>query len=87
MHLRILPDHQQLFFNKDVFERREWLKRCFMHLRILPDHQNLFFNKEVFEHLEWSKRCFDAFTHTSRQTEKCSGKRYFLLSGVVKNVF
>jgi hypothetical protein len=29
MHLRILPDHQKLFFKKDVFECLEWLKRCF----------------------------------------------------------
>jgi hypothetical protein len=58
-----------------------------MHLRILPDHQNLFFKKDVFERLEWLKTCFDAFSHTSRSPEKCSEKRYFLPSGVVKNVF
>jgi hypothetical protein len=29
MHLRILPDQQNLFFKKDVFERLEWLKMCF----------------------------------------------------------
>jgi hypothetical protein len=29
MHLRILPDHQKLFFQKDIFYRRKWLKPCF----------------------------------------------------------
>jgi len=27
--LRILPDHQKLFFKKDIFDRLEWLKTCF----------------------------------------------------------
>jgi hypothetical protein len=29
MHLRILPDHQKLFFKKYIFYRLEWLKTCF----------------------------------------------------------
>jgi hypothetical protein len=29
IHLPILPDHQKLFFKKDIFERLEWLKTCF----------------------------------------------------------
>jgi hypothetical protein len=29
MHLRILPDHQKLFFKKDIFYCLEWLKTCF----------------------------------------------------------
>jgi hypothetical protein len=29
MHLRILPDHQNLFFKKDIFYHQEWLKACF----------------------------------------------------------
>jgi hypothetical protein len=53
MHLRILPDQQNLFFKKDVFERLEWLKTCLMHLRIFPDRQKLFFKKDIFERLEW----------------------------------
>ena len=87
MHLRILPDHQKLFLKKDIIESLEWLKRVFMHLRILPVHQKLFFKKDIFYHLEWLKACFDAFPHTSRPTETCFQKRYFLLSGAVTNVF
>jgi hypothetical protein len=33
------------------------------------------------------KTCFDAFAHTSRLPETFFQKRYFLQSGVVKNVF
>jgi hypothetical protein len=54
-----------------------------MHLRILPDHQKFFFRKNIFDRLEW----FDAFSHTSRSPETFFQKRYFLPSGVVKNVF
>jgi hypothetical protein len=61
-----------------------------MLLRILPDHQKhkkLFFKKDIFERLEWLKTCFDAFAHTSRPPETFFQKRYFLPSGVVKDVF
>jgi hypothetical protein len=55
MHLRIIPDHQKLFFKKDIFAYFQttrimslkkiffniWsgLKRVLMHLRILSDHK------------------------------------------------
>jgi hypothetical protein len=29
MHFRILPDHQKLFFKKDIFDRLDWVKTCF----------------------------------------------------------
>jgi hypothetical protein len=58
-----------------------------MHLRILPDHQNHVLKKDIFKHLEWLKTCFDAFAHTSRAPETFFQKRYFLPSGVVKDVF
>jgi hypothetical protein len=58
-----------------------------MHLRIFPDRQKLFFKKDIFERPEWLKTCFDAFAHTSSPPETFFQKRYFLLSGVVKNVF
>jgi hypothetical protein len=58
-----------------------------MHLRILPYHQKLFFKKDIFDRLEWLKTCFDAFSQTSIPPEAFFHKRYFLLSGVVKNVF
>jgi hypothetical protein len=56
-------------------------------LRILREHQKLFLKKYIFYRLEWLKTCFDAFAHTSRPLETFFQKRYFLLSGVVKNVF
>jgi hypothetical protein len=146
MHLRILPDHQKLFFKKDIFDLLEWLKTCFdafshnsrspesffqkryflppgmvksvfwcistyfqtnrnfsskeifftvwsgykrvlMHFRILLYHQKPFFRKYIFYCLEWLKTFFNAFAHTSRPPETFFQKRYFLLSGVVKNVF
>jgi hypothetical protein len=51
MHLRILPDHQKLFFKKDIFYRLEWLKTCF----------------DAFVHAyRPPKTCFYAFAHASR---------------------
>ncbi len=58
-----------------------------MHLRILPDHQKLFFKQDIFDGLECLKTCFDAFAHTPRPPETFFQKRYFLPSGVVKDVF
>jgi hypothetical protein len=84
MHLRILPDHQKLFFKKDIFYRLECVKkRVCMHLRTFPDHQKHFFKNDFFDLQEWLKTCFDAFVHTSRPTETFFQKRYFLPSEVV----
>jgi hypothetical protein len=58
-----------------------------MHLRKFPDHQKHFLKKDFFDRQEWLKTCFDAFAHTSRPPETFFQKRYFLPSGVVKNVF
>jgi hypothetical protein len=58
-----------------------------MHLLKFPDQQNHFFKKDFFDRLEWLKTCFDAFAHASRPPETFFQKRYFLQSGVVKNVF
>jgi hypothetical protein len=52
MHLRILPDHQKLFFKKDIFERLAWLKTCFDAISHLEDHQKRFFNKDIFDSLK-----------------------------------
>ena len=75
------------FFKKDIFYWLEWLKRVLMHLCILPDHQKLFFKKYILYRLEWLKTCFVPFSHTSRPPETFFQKRYFLPSGVVKDVF
>jgi hypothetical protein len=117
MHLRILPDHQKLFFQKrcfwtsvvvknvfdafcayfqtarNFFSKKIFLnvssgkKRVLMHFQILPEHKKLFFKKDIFYWLEWLKTCSDAFAHTPRPRETFFQKIYFLLSGVVKNVF
>ena len=87
MHLRKFPDHQKHFFKTDFFDRQECLKTCFdafSHTFIPPE---TFFKKDIFYRLEWLKMCFDTFAHTSRPPESCPLKRYFLTSGVIKNVF
>jgi hypothetical protein len=87
MHFRILPDHQKLFFKKDIFERLEWLKMCFdafPHTSRPPKSivlKRCFWTSVVF------KNVFDAFAHISRPPETFFQKRYFWTSRVVKNVF
>jgi hypothetical protein len=60
MHLRILPDLQKLFFKKDIFERQEWLKTCFVdafaHTSRLPETfflQKRYFRKKILLNV-WS---------------------------------
>jgi hypothetical protein len=78
----------ETFFSKEIF-LTVWscLKRVLMHFRILQDHQKLFFKKYILYRLEWLKTCFVPFSHTSRPPETFFQKRYFLPSGVVKDVF
>jgi hypothetical protein len=64
MHLRILPDHQKLFFNKDIFERLKWLKTCFDVFAHTSRPPESFFQKDIFYSLEWLKTCFDALAHS-----------------------
>ncbi len=64
MHLHILPDHQKLFFNKDIFDRLEWLKTCFDYFQTT---RNFFSKKIFFDRLEWLKTYFDAFILPDRQ--------------------
>jgi hypothetical protein len=77
MLLRILPDHQKLFFKKDIFYRLEWLKTCFDAFAHTSRPPETFFKKDIFDRLEWLKTCFDAFAHTSRAPETFFQKRYF----------
>jgi hypothetical protein len=58
-----------------------------MHLRILPAHQKLFFKKDIFESLEWLKRVLMHLRILPDHQKLFFQKRYFLLIGVVKNVF
>ena len=69
------------FFSKEIFFT-VWsgYKRVLMHLHILPDHQKLL-PYEVVKNVFW---CICAYFHTTRNFFQ---KRYFLPSGVVKNVF
>ena len=58
-----------------------------MHLRTFPDYQKHFFENDFFDPQECLKSCFDACAHASRPPVTFFQKRYFLPSGVVKNVF
>jgi hypothetical protein len=87
MHLRILPDHQKLFFKIDIFDCLEWLKKFFDAFAHTSRQPETFFKKDIFYRLERLKTCFDAFAHTSKPSETFFQKRYSLPSGVVKNVF
>jgi hypothetical protein len=85
MHLRILPDHQKLFFKRDIFERLEWLKTCFYAFAHTFRSPETFFQKRCFllsgvvknVFLEWFKMFFYAFTHTSRPPETFFRKDIF----------
>jgi|LakMenE01Jun11ns_1017448.scaffolds.fasta_scaffold8518918_2 hypothetical protein len=77
MHLRILPDHQKLFFKKDIFERLEWLKTCFDAFAHTSRPPETIFKKDIFYRLECLKTCFDAFAHSPRPPETFFQKRYF----------
>ena len=87
MHLRILPDHQKLFFKKDIFERLEWLKTCFDAFPHTSRPPKSIVLKRCFWTSVVVKNVFDAFAHISRPPETFFQKRYFWKSGVVKNVF
>jgi hypothetical protein len=65
----------------------KWLKTCFYAFAHTSRPPETFFKRDVFYRLEWLKTCFDAFAHTSSPPETFFQKRYFLPSGVVKNVF
>jgi hypothetical protein len=70
----MLPDHQKLFFKKDIFERLE--------------SGNFFSKNNTFYCMKWLKTCFEAFAHTSRTPESFFQKRFFLtVRSGVKNVF
>jgi hypothetical protein len=78
MHLRILPDHQKLFFKKDNFDRLDWLKACFDALAHTSRPPEFFFKKDIFYHVEWLKMCFDAFSHTSIPPENFFSEKIFV---------
>ena len=87
MHLRILPDHQKLFFKKDIFDRLEWLKTCFDAFSHTSRSPETFFLKRYFLLSEVVPKVFLCICAYFPITRNFFQKRYFLLSGVVKNVF
>jgi hypothetical protein len=88
MHLRILPDHQKLFFQKRYFLLIGVVKNVFWWICAYSQTtRKCFVKKEIFYCLEWLKTCFDAFAHTSRPPKFIFLKRCFWTSVVVKNVF
>ena len=87
MHFRILPDHQNQVLKKDMFLTSGVVKNVFWCICAYFQTTRNFKKKDIYDSLKWLKTCFDAFSHTSRPPETFVQKRYFLPSGVVKNVF
>ena len=75
------PSHQNQVLYK------QWLKTCFDAFAHTSRPPETLKKKDIYDSLKWLKTCFDAFSHTSRPPETFVQKRYFLPSGVVKNVF
>jgi hypothetical protein len=70
------------FFQKRYFWPSGVVKNVFWCIfRILPDNQKLFFKKDLFYRLKWLKPLRILPDHQKLK------KKYFLPSGVVKNVF
>ncbi len=69
MHLRILPDHQKLFFKKDIFYRLERLNTCFdafAHTSRPPEtlfQKSYFWTSWVVKNVFW---CICAYFQTIR---------------------
>jgi hypothetical protein len=69
MLLRILPDHQKLFFKKDIFYRLQWLKTCFDAFAHTSRSPETFFQKRYFwpsgvvKNVFW---CIFAYFQTTR---------------------
>ena len=75
-----LQTTRNFFVKKDFFYHLVWLKACFdafAHTSRTPETYCL----------EQLQTCFDAFSQASIPPETFFQKRYFLLSGVVPNVF
>jgi hypothetical protein len=85
MHLRILPDHQNIGLKKLIFYVWSGSNRVLMHLRILPEHHNhglkKIFRSEVVKKVFW---CICAYFQTKRIM---AWKNIFLMSEVAQNVF
>ncbi len=87
MHLSILPDHQKIKKKKFYWESGV-VKNVFWCICAYFQTTRNFFSKEIFFTV-WSgyKRVLMHFRILSDHEKLFFQKRYFLLSGVVKNVF
>jgi hypothetical protein len=69
MHFHILPDHQKLFFKKDILNRLEWLKAFFDGFAHTSRPPETFFQKRYFwtsgvvKNVFW---CIFAYFQTTR---------------------
>jgi hypothetical protein len=77
MHLRILPDHQKLFFKKVILNVWSWAKTCFDAFSHTSIRTEKCLKKDILKRLEWLKMCFNAFAHTSRPAETFFKKDIF----------
>jgi hypothetical protein len=80
--LRTFPDTRNISSKKIFLTVRSGVKNVFWCIRAYFQT-----NKDIFYRPEWLKMCFDACAHASRPPVTFFKKRYFLPSGVVKNVF
>ncbi len=87
MHLRILPDHQKLFFRIDNFDRLQWLKTCFDSFSHTSRSPETLFQKRYFLPSGAVTNVFFCFCAYFQTTRNFFQKRYFWTSAVVKNVF
>ncbi len=78
MHLRILPDHQKLFFKKDIFKRLEWLKTCFDAFAHTSRPPETFFQKRYFWKSAVVKNAFWCIFAYFQTTRKMFLKNIFL---------
>ncbi len=87
IHLRILPDHQNLFFLKDIIESLEWLKMCFEAFAHTSRPPKTFFQKIYFwtsgvvKNVLW---CICAYFQTTRSL--FSKKKLFTIWSVLMHL-
>ncbi len=74
------PSHQNQVLKKRYFSTSGVVKTCF---DAFPGHRDQVFKKDIFQRLEWLNLVLVHFQATRIK----SLKKYFLTSGLVKNVF
>jgi len=87
MLLRVLQDHQKLFFKKDIFESLEWLKTCFDAFAHTSKPSETFFQKRYSLPSGVVKNVFFCIFAYSQTTKNFFSKKIFLNVWSGKNVF